>query len=126
MTDRDPKLVALLYNEQINAQNVEGLEELMTEDHIFIDIPGKVHNGREFMLKCWIEFFDEFPDYINVFTRVENQDNFVILLGYSVCSHEPLDGPAIWTAKIRDSLVAEWRIYEETPENREMLGVQRN
>ena len=80
MQERDPKIIALLYNEQINDQNVEGLAELMTEDHVFIDIPSKVHDGKEFMLECWVEFFDEYPDYINVFTRVENQENFVILL----------------------------------------------
>ncbi len=124
MSERDPKIIALLYNEQINARSVKGCEKLMTEDHIFIDIPGKVHDGREFMLKCWEEFFSEFPDYRNIFTRVENQDNFVILLGYSVCSHEPLDGSAIWTAKIRDNLVAEWRIYEDTEEERKKLGIK--
>jgi len=124
MEKRDPKIIALLYNEQINARSVKGCSKLMTEDHVFIDIPGKVHNGRDYMLQCWEEFFDEFPDYQNIFTRVENQDDFVILLGYSTCSHEPLDGPAIWTAKIRDNLIAEWRIYEDTPENRKMLKVQ--
>ena len=124
MTDRDPKIIALLYNEQINARSVAGCKNLMTEDHIFIDIPGKVHNGRDYMLKCWREFFDEFPDYRNIFTRVENQDNLVILLGYSTCSHKPLDGPAIWTATIRDNLVAKWQIFEDTPEERKKLGVQ--
>ena len=124
MEKRDPKLIALLYNEQINARSVEGCSNLMTEDHVFIDIPGKIHNGKEYMLQCWKEFFEEFPDYRNIFTRVENQMDFVILLGYSVCSHKPLDGPAIWTAKIKNNLIAEWRIYEDTEENRRMLKVQ--
>ncbi|NPD88411.1 MAG: nuclear transport factor 2 family protein [Asgard group archaeon] len=126
MEERYPKIIALLYNEQINARSVDGCAKLMTEDHVFIDILGKVHNGKEHMLQCWEEFFDEYPDYQNVFTRVENQENFVILLGYSTCSHDPLDGPAVWTAKIRDNLIAEWRIYEDTPENRKMPGVQQS
>jgi len=58
------------------------------------------------MTKNWVSFFEEFPDYRNIFTRVESQNNFVILIGYSTCSYEPLDGPAIWTATIENDLVA--------------------
>lgn len=124
MHERDPKIIALLYNEQINARSVEGVASLMPEDHVFIDIPGKVHNGKEYMLQCWVEFFDEYPDYKNIFIRVENQNNFVIMLGHSVCSYEPLDGPAIWTAKIKNNLVALWQIFEDTPENRKKLKIE--
>ena len=37
---------------------------------------------------------------------------------------EPLlDGPAIWTAEVRDGKVAVWRVYEDTPEVRARLGI---
>jgi hypothetical protein len=46
------------------------------------------------------------------------------MLGRSHCQEEPiLDGPAIWTAHIRDNLVTEWRVYDDTPENRRSLGL---
>jgi hypothetical protein len=40
-----------------------------------------------------------------------------------MCSDVRLDGPALWTAKARDSKLAEWRVYEDTPANRHMLGI---
>jgi hypothetical protein len=35
-------LTALRFNEEINQQNVEGLAELITNDHTFIDSSGNV------------------------------------------------------------------------------------
>jgi len=123
MYKRDPKLSALLFNEHINNQNLKGLINLMTDDHVFIDILGKVHDREHMVTEGWQNFFDSFPDYRNIFTRVENQDNLVILIGFSVCSYDPLDGPAIWTATIRNDLLTKWQIFEDTKENREMLCI---
>ena len=122
MNKRDPKLVALLYNENINARNLKGVIDLISDNHKFIDTKNRVEN-REQMKESWRSFFEEYPDYINVFHTVISQDNFVIMLGHSECSYEPLDGPAIWTAKIENDLVAEWRIYDDTEENRRYLNI---
>lgn len=116
--------IALKFNERINARDLTGLAELMTEDHTFIDIPGEVHEGRDTMILGWFNFFKTYPDYRNNFTHTTTQGNKVIMIGFSECSHDPLDGPAIWTAVIRDGLVAEWKIYEDTPGNRKNLGVE--
>ena len=122
MNKRDPKLTALLYNECINARDLQGVINLMSVNHQFIDIKNRVEN-REQMKTSWKEFFSEYPDYRNVFHTVISRDNLVILLGHSECSHKPLDGPAIWTAKVENDLIAEWRIYDDTKENREMLRI---
>lgn len=111
------------FNERINARDLLGLIELMTEDHTFIDIPGRVTEGRDAMTASWAMFFKEYPDYRNNFTLVEVKGNLVIMIGFSECSYDPLDGPAIWTAEIRDGLVAEWRVYEDTNDVRQQLGV---
>ncbi|MFX1607365.1 MAG: hypothetical protein ACFFDD_15890 [Promethearchaeota archaeon] len=37
---------ALRFNERINVRNLTGLGEMMTEDHVFIDIRGEVYEGR--------------------------------------------------------------------------------
>jgi ketosteroid isomerase-like protein len=119
----DPKIVALLFNEHINNQNLEKLTSLMTEDHRFIDIPGELTEGREAMKKGWADFFKAFPDYRNIFTRVENRDNLVIMLGHSECSEKSLHGPAIWTAIIRGDLLEEWRVYKDDEETRKKLTI---
>ncbi len=122
MNMRDPKLVALLYNECINARNLNGVIELMAANYQFIDTKNRVEK-REKMETSWKEFFEKYPDYVNIFHSVISRENFVILQGYLECSYEPLDGPAIWTAKIENDQITEWRIYDDTEENRIFLKI---
>jgi predicted SnoaL-like aldol condensation-catalyzing enzyme len=116
--------IALRFNEMINSRNLTGLSDLMTEDHTFIDISERVQEGKYSMIVGWAEFFREYPDYRNNFTRVTTSGNTVIMVGFSECSFEPLDGPSIWTAEIRDDLVAEWRVYEDNQEVRRLLNIE--
>ena len=123
MFKKDPKLIVLQFNECINNQDIDGLAALMTEDHTFIDSSDEVHEGKDAMVKSWIAFFTAYPDYLNHLSIIESRENLVLVTGYSTCSYDPLDGPAIWTAKVENDLVAEWRVYLDTPENRENLGL---
>lgn len=123
MNTKDPKLTALQFNEYINKQDIKGLSKLMTEEHTFIDRDGEVYKGKELMTEGWIEFFGNFPEYKNIFNRVESQDNLVILIGYAYWSEKNTYDPAIWTAKIEYDLVAEWRIYSNTEENRKIFNI---
>ncbi len=59
-----------------------------------------------------------------MFTRVQAEGDFVAIAVYSTCSYEPLDGPALWSARVRDGLVSEWRVYEDTLENRRKIGLE--
>ena len=115
--------IALRFNEAINTRNLTRLGELMTEDHTFIDIPGEIYKGRERMLSGWFEFFSNYPDYRNNFTHITMRGSLVVMVGFSECSYAPLNGPAIWTAKIRNGKVAEWRVYEDTQQTRKKLGI---
>jgi hypothetical protein len=71
----------------------------------------------------WRGFFAAFPDYRNIFDQLEVEGDRVIVVGRSTCSDGRLDGPALWTAKVRDGRLAEWRVYSDTPTNRHTLGV---
>lgn len=104
-------LTALKFNEKINQRDLEGLTELMTDDQTFIDNFGEVTKGKNVMREGWRDFFGKYPDYRNVFTFVAVQDGVVVMVGYSTCSYKRLDGPNIWTARIRDDRVSEWRVY---------------
>ena len=123
MNHRDPKLTALLFNECINNQDINGLSALMTDDHTFIDREDKSVAGKEAMIEGWIEFFEMFPRYRNTFVRVESRDNLVILLGCAFWNEEDPHDAAIWVAKIEDDLVAEWRIYNDSEENRVKFNI---
>jgi ketosteroid isomerase-like protein len=111
------------FNECITRRDIDGLSNLMTEDHVFIDAANNVISGKERCLSAWRGFFAAFPDYRNVFQQLSLDGNEAIIVGYSVCSDSRLAGPALWTAKIEGAQIAEWRVYEDTPENRAILNL---
>ncbi len=107
--------VALKFNEKINQRDLDGLVELMTDDHIFVDNSGNETKGRNVMKEGWREFFKKYPDYQNIFTSATVQNNVVVMVGYSSCSNKLLDGPSVWTAKVHSGLVSEWRVHWLNP-----------
>jgi ketosteroid isomerase-like protein len=102
---------------------MDGLAALMTPDHIFIDAANHTIHGSGKALEAWRGFFAAFPDYQNVFDSLVSNGDLVSITGHSTCSDKRLDGPAIWTARLRDSKVSEWRVYDDTAENRRLLGI---
>jgi hypothetical protein len=123
MNTKDPKLIALEFNECIGNHDLDGLARLMTDDHAFVDSDGTVNQPKPVMVDNWKRFFGMFPRYRNTFDRVESRDNLVIMLGHAFWSEKQTYDPAIWTAIIVEDLVHEWRIYTDTPENRRLLNL---
>lgn len=119
----EPLEIVQDFNDCINRGDLDGLADLMTEDHTFIDSSGEVHAGKHSMVAGWEEFFLSYPDYRNHFRYWETRDDQVLIMGYSTCSSDALDGPALWTARVRESRVSEWRVYLDTAENRQALGL---
>ncbi len=113
--------IILAFNEMINNRDLEGLAAMMTEDHTFIDSSEEIHAGKDLMVAGWKDFFESYPDYRNHFSFLEIREDRVFVLGHSTCSHQSLDGPAIWTARVEANQVAEWRVYLDTDENRRAL-----
>jgi len=124
LNERDPKLTALLFNECINARDLDGLAALMTDDHTFVDRDDGRHRGKDRMRRGWRDFFEQFPEYRNTFVRVQSSGALVAVLGYAQWTLEGGPDHVIWTAMIRDDLVAEWRVLEDTDGNRESLGLK--
>jgi hypothetical protein len=125
MNTRDPKLTVLLFNECINSQDIEGLVALMTDNHILITYGSVDSPGKESSKQAWLSFFHDFPDYMNHFHRIESQDNFVTIVGNSICpKNDFLNKNALWSAKIEDDKVLEWQVYDDTIENRKRLKIR--
>ena len=119
----DVMMATLRFNERINSRDPEGLSSMMAPDHAFIDRDGDVCAGREQMTEGWREFFERFSDYRNVFTKVQVYGDFVAIAGYATCSHPELEGPFLWSAKVQEGLVSEWRVYLDDEENRKKIGL---
>jgi ketosteroid isomerase-like protein len=124
MTNDHQQTIALQFNDCINSRDLDRLAALMTDDHTFTDSASASVHGKERVVEAWRGFFALFPDYRNIFKRIEARDQLVAIMGRSTCSEPQLDGPALWTAKIRGDQVAEWRVYTDTPANRTALGFE--
>jgi ketosteroid isomerase-like protein len=111
------------FNDAITSHDLGRMELLMSNDHTFIDSDGARVIGRKDCLAAWEGFFRQFPDYKNLFEHMEIQSNVVITFGHSRCSDQRLNGPALWTATIKDNRVHEWHVYNDTAENRKLIGV---
>jgi catechol 2,3-dioxygenase-like lactoylglutathione lyase family enzyme/ketosteroid isomerase-like protein len=116
-----PEHVARLFNERINARDLDGLVALMAPEHVLIDSAGGRVEGRERAREAWRSFFAAFPDYQNHFDTVTARGDRVLITGRSICSHAELAGRALWSAIVRGDRVLEWRAYEDTAEQRAAL-----
>ena len=115
--------VVTRFNDRINLGRIDGLAALMTDDHVFIDTADNVVSGKANVIDAWRAFFAAFPDYRNVFDAVVVRADMVVATGHSISSAPRLDGPAIWTAKVRDGRLTEWRVHHDTPEIRQRLKI---
>ena len=122
---KSPEAIVTRFNACINARDADGLAELMTDDHVFIDSLEASVRGKAACLEAWRGFFEQFPDYANTFEelRANADQDTVVVRGYSTCSDAALDGPALWRARVSDGKVAEWRVYDDAVDNRDRLGL---
>ena len=78
----DSEKIALEFVECINAQDVEGLVALMTEDHTFIGCEeGDVAVGRKRMKEGFAQYFEAYPGIERWLEKVAND---AVALGYSL------------------------------------------
>lgn len=114
MSDSNCMKTALEFVECINRQDLDGLAELMSEDHVFVDREEGIAQGRKTMRDGWSRYFAAYPAYKAHVSRVVALDPIVILVGRTTGSQVPPEIEAhetvIWTARVEDGLVAEWRI----------------
>lgn len=107
------KAAVLKFVECINAGDAEALMKLQTDDFSFIDMSGNVFTGRQ----SWDDYFTSYPDYRIHVERIVSGGDGVAIMGRTTGSHvahEVEEHEAVlWTAEIRDGLVAEWRIYTD-------------
>lgn len=99
------------FNDAITARDLARLEALMHPEHRFVDTAGTTVSGRAECLAAWAAFFTSFHDYRNVFELIEVEvPGRVTATGYSRCTVEPLDGPAIWQVVVVDGSILDRRV----------------
>jgi hypothetical protein len=121
---------ALKFIECINRGDVDGLAELMTAEHVFIDLSGEKHVGREAMKAGWESYTTMCPDYMIHISEIHQRGARVMLVGRTTGSHlkqprlvEFESGTLIWIAEIEGDRLSLWQLTDDTPESRRMLDI---
>ena len=107
--------------EQINALDVDGLYNLMTEDHKFVDALGQVVQGRDAMRGAWGMYFRMVPDYHISCEEVIGQGNSGAAFGVAggtvsqdgreLFEENRWQAPVALRAEVKDDFLVEWGVY---------------
>lgn len=141
MAEPQPLGIASRFLQFINAGDVDGLADMMTPDHEFIDRTGASLQGREKMRQAWASYFALFPDYRIEPVHFVVRGQEVLIQGVSHgtlteagkarfqaagISTQPdeLQGTFVWLSLVRGGQVARWQILADTAEQRQALGLR--
>ena len=123
--------VAHAFADAVNRRSPADIARLMTEDHVFIDSMGTRVAGKQAMQKGWQGYFSTVPDYSITVDQTFAEGPVVVMLGTAQgtwSSGGPLkqenrwQTPAAWRAVVRDSLIAEWRVYADNEPIRRIIA----
>jgi ketosteroid isomerase-like protein len=116
---------------KVNGHNVEGLHELMTPDHLFVDALGVVQHGRDVVRQAWKVYFAMVPDYSIASSHVLSEGETIAIFGraggtYSQSGEMQAanrwEAPAAWKVVVRGTRVAEWRVYMDSQPIRQIMA----
>ena len=114
----------------INNADIEELQELMSEDHIFIDAAGRKEEGRENMIRGWKTYFEMFPDYKIEIEYIIQGKEIIGAFGTATGTYKGKRGlvpqniikmPAAWRAIIKDGKVKLWQVYADWTEGMKII-----
>jgi uncharacterized protein (TIGR02246 family) len=118
-----PEQVVARFVEAMSSGDVDGLVQLMTDDHVLYDSSGGSVSGLDRLRAAWRSYLAMFPDYCVEIERSFTDGNTVAITGWAEATYAP-DGtvdpsrhwqiPAAWLAEVRDDRIAVWRVYADT------------
>lgn len=108
----------------INSHDITALTALLAADHVFVDSLGNRVHGARSMEAGWRGYFAMCPDYWIHEDQAIAEDGLVLAVGEAggTIDGEPWRTPAAWKAVIRDSQVAEWRVFADNKPVYEILA----
>lgn len=122
---------ALRFVDCINHKDVDGIVEMLADGHLFVDLDGNEHvfdanSGRT----AWSGYFKMAPRYLIHVSHAYAAGDVAVLTGRTTGSHLHLphekefqEHMLIWSARVRDGKLLDWRLWYDNPSNRARLGV---
>lgn len=122
--------ILLEFVEKINNSDSDGLFEMMTDNHVFIDLAGDRVVGRDRMLNAWEGYMKAFPDYRIYISDIFADEDKVILYGSTTGSHldladdeEFVNEKFVWLSEIYKDKVALWQTFKNSPQIQNELEI---
>jgi len=119
---KSPEDVALTFIAAINAEDINALRVLMTDDHTFTDARGNSFSGADKMRLGWQHFFHTYPNY-----RIDIEQSFaagdrVALFGKATGGWRVNDivlpqnwaVSAAWLAQVENEKIKHWTVFCDT------------
>jgi len=110
------------YVDAVNNHDIEAINELMSDDFLFIDSSGNRLEGKGNMLQAWEKYFTFFPDYSMLIEEVFTRNDTFILIGSAkgtYCPYgnfDPADNwevPAVWKVEFKNDQISLWQVYAD-------------
>ena len=117
------KQVVLDFIEAINSHDLDRMEDLMSEDHVFINSHGKQTVGKKNMKVGWKGYFQFFPDYTIEVTDIIEGEDVIGVFGYSWATYMNKRNkqnsnywnlPGAWKARVENGKIKLWQVYIDT------------
>jgi hypothetical protein len=114
--------IILDFIEAINKANIDGILNLMADDHILIDSQDNKMTGKDNLRQAWIGYFELFPDYKIEVNEILEKDFLTCILGSASGTYKNLkniDNSNYWkipiacAAIIKDDQIKQWQIYAD-------------
>ena len=124
-----PVAAVVSFIDAINRGDLRRLTELMDPHHALVVLAEEPLIGREANAEAWNGYFTSFPDYVIYPRHVVFDGTDVAVLGTTTGSHLGLPDDeesrltVIWTAKVSEGLLTEWRIRDDSAGARIALGL---
>ena len=119
---KTPDDVARAFVAAINAEDLNALRALMTDDHTFTDARGMTFSGADKMIAGWQYFFRAYPDYwIHIDQSFANGSEVALFGGAGGkwrVNDRILDKnwtvAAAWLAEVESGKIRHWSIFCDT------------
>ena len=119
----------MAFVEKLNEHDLNGMTELISDDHIFTDSMGIVVKGKRTMKHALKVHLTWFPDYTITVKNTLLTDDTVGIFGTAkgmFDADEPEDAdsfeiPAAWRAKVKDNLITEWQVFADNEVVRDII-----
>ena len=134
-TEKNSLDIVKEFIKQINEHNIEGIIEMMSAEHTFIDSLGINTRGRENMRHAWNTYLTFFPDYLIKSKDIICKNEMVAVFGTAsgtlsiegkLLKENHFEIPASWTAVVKDGMISKWRVYADNEPVRKLLEKYKN